>query len=499
MPDLPPVALAIVAALIGVLVGALIVLAFARRWVARALAAGRAARDGEVAVLIEQRDAATARTADLSRRIERFESEWPGAEQTRRQLTAHAATQQAHAERLTIDLADARRSRDDLQQRLQDLSGRYASLEASAREQAQAATEKLQLLDQAEQRLREAFQNLANRILDDKAERLREQSALQLGGLLDPLKTQLKEFRETVNQTHASDQRERGMLTQEIQSLKQLNQRISEDAINLTRALKGDPRTQGAWGELVLERLLEASGLEKGRAYDTQTVLRDESGGRPRPDVIVHLPGGRDIIIDAKVSLTAYERYCAAVDDDERSVQLSAHIASIRSHVKELAERRYGDLAGVNSLEFVLMFVPVEAAYIEAVHRDQGLHAFALEQHVAIVTTSTLLATLQTVKSLWSFDDRNRNAVEIADRAGKLYDKFVGFVADLQDAGAKLEGAREALASATGKLQTGRGNLVSQVEKLRELGAKTAKTLPTDMIEPAELDEVQARLNGDAT
>jgi DNA recombination protein RmuC len=227
-----------------------------------------------------------------------------------------------------------------------------------------------------------------------------------------------------------------------------------------------------------------------------QATLQNEGGGRVRPDVIVRLPEGRDIIIDAKVSLTAYERYCAAADDAERGAQLAAHLASLRGHVKELADKRYSDLPGINSLEFVLMFVPVEAAYIEAVHRDEGLHAFALEKQVAIVTTSTLLATLQTVASLWRNDDRNRNAIEIADRAGKLYDKFAGFVDDLNAAKTKLDDARDALAAASGKLETGRGNLLGQVEKLRELGARASKSLPADQVERAQLGEVQGRLDG---
>jgi DNA recombination protein RmuC len=205
------------------------------------------------------------------------------------------------------------------------------------------------------------------------------------------------------------------------------------------------------------------------------------------------------LIIDAKVSLTAYERYCAAAGEHERSEHLAAHLESLRTHVKQLAERRYSALPGVNSLDFVLMFVPIEAAYIEAVHHDDGLHAFALDKQVVIVTTSTLLATLSTVNSLWRFDDRNRNAVEIADRAGKLYDKFVGFIDDLQKVHDTFEAARNALASASSKLSGGRGNLIGQVEKLRELGAKASKALPAELVENAQVDEVQARLETNGT
>jgi DNA recombination protein RmuC len=365
-------------------------------------------------------------------------------------------------------------------------------------EQQKAAQERLSLLASAREDLSNTFKSLAGEALEKNSQKFTEQNQSNIGTLLNPLREQLGDFRKRVDDVYDKESRERQLLKVEIDALKNLNQRISDDATNLTRALKGESRTQGAWGELVLERLLEASGLQKGRQYDTQTVLKDESGGRPRPDVIVRLPEGRDLVIDAKVSLTAYERYCSAVDEHERSEHLAAHLASLRTHVKQLAERRYSDLPGVNSLEFVLMFVPVEAAYIEAVHHDDELQSFALEKQIVIVTTSTLLATLRTVSSLWRFDDRNRNALEIADRAGKLYDKFAGFVEDLQDARDKLEAARGALAAASSKLDSGRGNLVGQVEKLRELGARASKNLPPDLVERAQVEEVQARLDANA-
>ncbi|MFI4970741.1 MAG: DNA recombination protein RmuC [Lysobacterales bacterium] len=485
-----PTTLAILAALAGLFAGLLLLYLVSRRWIAAAHAAGRASRDAEAATLTEQRDGATQRAGEFAARVERYERDWIQAEQSLRQLSAHAAAQQTQAEQLGHELADVRRSRDDAQARLVDLTGRHAALEAGAHAQAQAATEKLQLLEQAEQRLRESFQNLANGILEDKAERFREQSVQQVGGLLDPLKLQIKEFRDRIDVVHSGDQRERGVLANEIQTLKQLNQRISEDATNLTKALKGDTRSQGAWGELVLERLLEASGLVKGREYEIQLNLRDEDGGRWRPDVIVHLPDKRDIVIDAKMSLTAYERYCTATEPAERANHLRQHLDSVRMKVKELADRGYADLPGIETLDFVLMFVPVEAAYIEAVRADDGLHAFALGRRVIIVTTSTLLATLRTVTNLWRFEDRNRNAIEIADRAGKLYDKFVGFVNDLEKTRLSLTGAQRMLDDALGKLSTAPGNLVGQVEKLRVLGARATKSLDSKRIEEAESMEL---------
>jgi DNA recombination protein RmuC len=485
------------AALIAFAAGVVAAWLFARARIRAATQLGRAARDAEVAQLVAEREAAGANL----RRVEQLHAagkvESDALRDSLFKLGNERATLSGRIERLAqvdADLAAARAEAQKWREECQRAEQRLTETATRLHEHRQATADREQLLAHVREEFSDRFKSLANDLLEEKSRKFSEQNQAQIGTLLNPLREQLGDFRKRVDDVYDKDSRERSQLKAEIEALKNLNQRISDDATNLTRALKGDSRTQGAWGVLVLVRLLEASGLEKGRAYDTQTVLRNEAGGRPRPDVIVHLPEGRDIIIDAKVSLTAYERYCAAADENERGAQLAAHVASMRTHVKDLAERRYSDLAGVNSLEFVLMFVPVEAAYIEAVHHDDALHAFALERQVAIVTTSTLLATLQTVKSLWRFDDRNRNAIEIADRAGKLYDKFVGFVGDIEDAANKIEGARAALASASGKLTSGRGNLVGQADKLRELGAKANKALPPELVERAQIDEVQPRL-----
>ncbi|GAA0714786.1 hypothetical protein GCM10009105_19660 [Dokdonella soli] len=480
----------ILAALIGLLAGWLLVYIVSRRWIGSAHAAGRASRDAEVATLVEQREAAVERADACAARIERYERDWAQAEQNLRKLSAHAAAQQAQADRLGHELVDVRRGRDEAQAHLVDLTRKHAALEAGAQAQAQAATEKLQLLEQAEVRLREAFQNLANRILEDKAERFREQSALQLGGLLDPLKVQLTEFREAVTQTHASEQRERGMLAQEIQTLKQLNQRISEDAINLTRALKGDTRTQGAWGELVLERVLEASGLQAGREYTTQASFSDGDGGRQRPDVIVHLPDDKDIVIDAKASLVAYERFCATVDDAERASALAEHVGSLRRHIDGLSSRSYSDIEGLRTLDFVLLFVPVEAAFIEAVRADDRLYAHALGKNISLVSPSTLLATLRTVAHLWRIERRNVNAMEIAKRAAQLHDNFALLVDELEAIGTQLDKAQRAHASALRRLtEGGKGSVLLQVQSLAEMGAPVKKQLPAGLLSVAGAGE----------
>jgi DNA recombination protein RmuC len=486
LQNLSPSFIALLAALVGVGLGALLVYFASRRWVASAHAAGLSARDAEAATLTGQRDAAAERADQFAGRIERYERDWSHAEQNLRQVSSQAAAHQAQGERLGHELADARRSRDDAQTRLVELTRQHAALEAGSSAQAEAAAEKLQLLEQAELRLREAFQNLANRILEDKAERFREQSAVQLGGLIDPLKLQLKEFRESITQSHASDQRERGMLAQEIQTLKQLNQRISEDAINLTRALKGDTRSQGAWGELVLERVLEASGLQEGREYTTQASFSDDEGSRQRPDVIVRLPEDKDIVIDSKVSLVAYERFCSAPDEVSRANALVEHLGSLRRHIDGLSARNYEDIDGLRTLDFVLLFIPIEAAFIEAVRADDRLYTHALGKNISLVSPSTLLATLRTVAHLWRIERRNVNAMEIARRAAQLHDNFALLVDELEAIGSQLDKAQRAHASALRRLtEGGKGSVLLQVQSLAEMGAPVKKTLPAGLLSAA--------------
>ncbi|MGA9332748.1 MAG: DNA recombination protein RmuC [Rudaea sp.] len=454
------------------------------RW--RTFAAGRESRDVEFAQLAGERDSALEARRRLQGENEARARELADTRAQVADVSAERATMAGRLERLTQvedDLARARAENQELSEARQRAEQQATALGTRLQEQAQAAQEKVALLERVREEFSDKFKALAGDLLEEKSKKFSEHNQASLGTLLNPLREQLGDFRKRVDEVYDKESRERELLKAEIDTLKSLNKQIDEDARNLTRALTRDSKSQGAWGELVLERLLEASGLQRGREYEMQVALKDDDGGRPRPDVIVHLPEGRDLIVDAKVSLTAYERYCAALDDHERGQQLSAHLASLRGHVKELAHKRYNDLPGVNTLEFVLMFVPVEAAYIEAVHRDEQLHAFALEKQVVIVTTSTLLATLRTVSSLWRFDDRNRNAFEIADRAGKLYDKFVGFVDDLEDAGSTLDAARASLQAASNKLVSGRGNLVGQVQKLRSLGARAAKELPGKLLD----------------
>jgi DNA recombination protein RmuC len=459
----------------------------------RAHVSGRSSRDVEVTQLAGERDNALEARRRIQSEHDVLNRELVDQRKRILDVSAESASMAGRLERLTqieTELAAARADAKHWNEACQRAEQQATALGTRLQEQTQGAQEKLALLERVREDFKDKFASLANEMLEEKSRKFTEQNQTNLGTLLNPLREQLGDFRKRVDEVYDKESRERQLLKVEIDSLKNLNQRISEDAINLTRALKGESQTQGGWGEVRLERLLEASGLQKGLHYETQTVLKGDDGSRPRPDVIVHLPEGRDLIIDAKVSLTAYERYCSSVDDDERSAHMSAHLLSLRSNVKQLSERRYSELPGMNSLEFVLMFVPVEAAFIEASHHDHALHEFALDKQVVIVTTSTLLATLRTVSTLWRFDDRNRNAFEIADRAGKLYDKFVAFVEDIEEARHKLDAARTALSGARSKLVSGRGNRVGSVEKLRELGARAAKTLPDGLVEHAQAEEL---------
>jgi DNA recombination protein RmuC len=299
------------------------------------------------------------------------------------------------------------------------------------------------------------------------------------------MREQLEAFRKALGETYAREHGERSALKHELEMLRGLNVQLGLEAQNLTRALKGDSRTQGAWGEMVLERVLEASGLERGRGYETQAVMHDDEAARQRPDVIVHLPEGRDLVVDAKVALTAYERYCTGANDGERALQLAEHVQALRRHIVELAEREYTGLPGLKTLDFVLMFVPIEGAMSEAVRAEPELYTFALKRHVALVSPSTLLATLRTVSHLWRMEDRNANAAQIAQKAGRLYDSFVRVAEDLRRVRDQMQRTQDLLGHTLARVEGGRGNLVGRSEELRRLGAKAQKRLPPDVVDRA--------------
>lgn len=354
-------------------------------------------------------------------------------------------------------------------------------------EQAKLA-ENVAVLNAAKETLRVEFQNIANQIFDEKSKRFADQSKSNLDAILVPFKDQIRAFEQKVSDTYEKEGRERFSLMKEVQRLQDLNQQISEDAENLTKALKGDTQTQGAWGEMILERILEESGLRKGIEYDAQSGFRDAEGKLLKPDVVIHLPEEKDIVVDSKVTLIAYERYIQATEEDERERAVKAHLQSLNNHLKDLGSKKYDDLPGLRSLDFVLMFIPIESAFMLAIERDSEIFRKAFDQNIVIVSPSTLLVTLRTIQSIWRYEYQNRNALEIAQKAGDLYDKFVGFVDDLEKIGEQLDRTQKAYDGAHNKLVSGKGNLVNRAHGLIELGVKSKKQLPKGLVEDAGLE-----------
>ncbi|WP_194755385.1 DNA recombination protein RmuC [Aliidiomarina indica] len=376
--------------------------------------------------------------------------------------------------------AELRALQEKLEQEQRQAQRWFTELETTrtgAEREQKHLEEKLALLQQSETRLQKEFENLANRIFEQKSAAFETRQNQTLSATLKPLKEHLDTFRKQVNEQFTEETKQRSSLQREILTLKELNQQMASEAEALTRALKGDSRQQGAWGELVLERILEQSGLREGYEYDTQGQHRSDEGKRYKPDVIVHLPNQRDVIIDSKVSLAAYERYFNTDDDVVREKALSDHVTSLRNHIRELGKKNYQQLEGVRTLDYVLLFVPVEPAFLLAVDRDPELIRLALDNQIMLVSPTNLLVALRTVHNIWQYEHQSQNAQQIAADAGKLYDKFVGFLEDLSKIGNSLDTTRKHYESALNKLSTGRGNIVGRVEKFRQLGVNPGKRI----------------------
>jgi DNA recombination protein RmuC len=363
-------------------------------------------------------------------------------------------------------------------------------LEAALESERKQGLGRIESLNEAKEALTIQFKNLANDILDDKTRRFTEQNALSLDALLKPLQTKLTEFKEQVSTSYANESRERFALKSEIERLSALNVKMSDETRSLTQALKGDSKVQGNWGELVLESILESSGLRKGEEYLVQDSHTQVDGSRLQPDIVVRLPEGRHLVVDSKVSITAYARYAESVEADTAQSELNAHIQSLRQHIQGLSSKNYSSLYGVGSVDFVLMFIPIEPAFLLALKSAPNLYQEALAKNIVLVCPSTLMATLRTVAHLWRQDHQNKNALEIARQCGALYDKFVGFVDDMDKLGQRIDQAQTSYHDAFSKLKTGKGNLIRTAEKVRELGVKPSKTLPTGLLDStAETDE----------
>ncbi len=356
-------------------------------------------------------------------------------------------------------------------------------LEAELDSERKQGLGRIESLNEAKEALTIQFKNLANDILDDKTRRFTEQNALSLDALLKPLQTKLTEFKEQVSTSYANESRERFALKNEIERLSALNVKMSDETRSLTQALKGDSKVQGNWGELVLESILESSGLRKGEEYLVQDSRTQDDGSRLQPDIVVRLPEGRHLVVDSKVSITAYARHAESVDADTAQIELNAHIQSLRQHIQGLSSKNYSSLYGVGSVDFVLMFIPIEPAFLLALKSAPNLYQEALAKNIVLVCPSTLMATLRTVAHLWRQDHQNKNALEIARQCGALYDKFVGFIDDMEKLGQRIDQAQSSYHDAFNKLKTGKGNLIRTAEKVRELGVKPSKTLPTGLLD----------------
>lgn len=391
------------------------------------------------------------------------------------------AIEQALAEsRLALDRALA----EGAKQR-QSLAEAVAELRTQLDAERSQTTEKLALLDAAREQMGLQFQQVANRILEEKSQRFTQQNHDNLGLLLNPLNEKIKAFQDQVAQTYDRESKERLTLKNEIERLALLNTRISEDAVNLTQALKGSNKSQGIWGEMVLEKVLESSGLRRGHEYVAEESYSADEGNRRRPDVVIQLPEGRHMIIDAKMSLLGYERYCSADSDVARAAAQREHVQSIRAHIKGLSDKNYPMLNGLNAPDFVLMFVPVEPAFMLAATSDNTLFEDAFARNVLLVSPSTLLAVLRMVANVWRQESQGRNAQQIAEQGARLYDKFVGFVESLEEIGKRIDQTQKAYQDAHGKLSSGRGNLVRQVDNLRQLGVKPARQLRAGLLPDA--------------
>lgn len=354
-------------------------------------------------------------------------------------------------------------------------------------------TEQKEEVTKLQEKFTKEFENLANKILDEKSSKFTEQNKENIKNILTPLQERIQLFEKKVEQTHKESIDYHAALRQQIFGLKEMNEQMSKETINLTKALKGDSKMQGNWGELVLERVLEKSGLEKDREYTVQQSFTREDGTRVLPDVIINLPDGKKMVVDSKVSLTDYERFVNA-EDELKEKYLKDHINSLRRHVDQLSTKKYEDLYVMESPDFVLMFVPIEPAFAVAINNDNTLYNKAFEKNIVIVTPSTLLATLRTIDSMWSNEKQQRNAIEIARQAGALYDKFEGFVSDLTKVGKKMDEAKVEYRGAMNKLVEGRGNIVVSIEKLKKMGAKAKKSIPEPILKRAIEDENETNI-----
>ena len=399
------------------------------------------------------------------------------------QLTADKATGEERTRILEENLRQERAGLESERAKVIDLSTDLSRTQAEAANLLERLQSQKGEIEDLQKKLTEQFQNIATRILNDSSLLIQQQHKEKLEDVLNPLKERIQEFEKKVDSTHRENIKDSQSLKEQILNLQKLNQTIGEEAKNLTTALKGQGKTQGNWGEMILETLLDKSGLTRGMEYTVQEIVSDEQGKRYYPDVIIHLPENKKIIIDSKVSLVAYERYCNTSDERHKEALLKEHIGSLRKHIKELSAKNYQNVEELLSLDLVLMFIPIEPAFSLAVGADMGLFNEALERNIVLVTPSTLLATLRTIANMWKQEKQNRNALDIARESGALYDKLVGLMNDLIDVGNRIKQTQTSYEEAMKKLYTGSGNLLARVENIKKMGAKTTKNMPQPLLD----------------
>ncbi len=390
---------------------------------------------------------------------------------------------------LSAHLEETERDEEEAEKRANEAEKQLAELNADYRNLKERLAEQKEEMENLQEKFKDEFENLANKILEEKSKKFTKQNKEKLDQLLKPLGEKMEEFKKKVEETHKEDIEGRSSLKQHLEHLKEMNQQMAKEAKDLTNALKGDTKTQGSWGEVILQRILEKSGLTEEREYEIQESHTTDEGRRLQPDVVVKLPDEKRLVIDSKVSLKAYEQMSSADEEAEREQALKEHVSSLRTHVKKLSSKNYEQLYGGNSPDFVLMFVPIESAFGVALQYDNDLYYEAFEQNIVIVSPSTLLATLATIDSVWKQEYQNKNAQKIAERGGKLYDKFVLFVESLEEIGMRIRQSQESYDQAMNRLKTGRGDLIGQADKLRKLGANNSKKLSGDLTDPHGLEE----------
>ncbi len=415
--------------------------------------------------------------------------------ETQISLLGMSQAQAQRATELEQQLQQSQHKQVETQLALSKSNAMQQTLTVKFETEKQALEDKLAHLNAAETRLNQQFENLANKIFETKTQNLQQQNQQQLSSVLSPFKQQLEGFRKQVQESYTVEQAERSAFKHQLESLKALNLQMSQDAINLTKALKGDNKQQGNWGEVILERVLQESGLREGHEYETQQDLKNDKGQRFKPDVIVHLPEQKDVVIDAKMSLVAYERYFNSDDEQTKTSAIKEHCNSIRAHIKGLSQKDYQQLHGLTSLDYVLMFIPLEPAFLLALEHEPTLINFALENNIMLVSPTNLLVALRTINNIWRYEYQNQNAQKIAKQAGKIYDKLCGYVEDMEKVGRALDSLDKSYQSAMGKLATGKGNLIRQAHQMQQLGADTTKQLDSRLLEQSLDDSLDTPRN----